>query len=759
MKKLIYFLVFSVLFFIFSPSVHTQTSNQDQCLTVGFWIEDSAYYYFDPAKNPQSHNTFEQWADNQMTAWNKILADSGVKDCFKIAKIVRVRDRELPRGPKENFPTNMPDFNDRTVDIQWGFPYAWLIRQITENPQIFNGTDWGLLHELSHARYLVDEWLLNISLSWDKIEVTDPSGKPIIDSYFKPIVWDIIYVNKSQDLMADSYNHFYSPHSAKALNLIAGQHNAIKYGNFNAPANAGIFLDDLPKENILKITDNKGNPLNGVNIRIFQSVNLPNAGQSAKRIDNIPDIVGITDTNGLISIGSNPFGEIKPDRLNKKISPGLSNGIFILEISFNNQLGYKVMEVSDFNLAYWSGATEKAVYEIKTNLTTLNPSLTPSPTPTPAPTTISTPTSTDTPTSTPATSHPIRILGKHVDENENPLVLSGQKVSIRDATNNGHTSSTSTPDWDFNNLPYSPQDEVTAAEITGYTTSYSICIGCTVQESYNYISGNYVRVYIPPSINNSNNYINIRFKYTKIPSTPTPTSIQLPTPTIFTTIAPTPTATIPNSPTSTIAPTLAPTSTSLPQKKTVVGMMIDGKSVDINQPFANLHLPGTQGEAGRFIVPVVVIYSDGSSKSIGLIFNYSPVSAPTPTPTPITPSTNTSCISFGQNTPATAPCVLNGFSGKCDGNGTCVIENSTVYPTATPPVSQITTAGSKEACDQCIAAQRATGSYDSYLCKDACTINGIPPNPLPKRYLCEPPNASPYFSDDACPTVTQSSPN
>lgn len=668
MKKII-FLFFSVLFFAFSPSVYTQTSNQNQCLTVGFWVENATYIFFDPLKNPESRNTFEQWADKQMASWNKILADSGVKDCFRVSKIKRVRDGQLPLGPNKYFPTNVPDINDRTVDIQWGFPKSWLDRQIKESPQIFYGTDWGLLHELSHARYLIDEYLFNINTSRDQIEVADPAGKPVVGNYLKPIAWDVIYFNKSQDLMGGdlSKNRFYAPHSAQALNHIAGQHNAVQYGNFNPPRNLGIFLDDLPKENILKIVDNKGNPLNAANIKIFQSVLLKNVGYGAKRIDNIADIADTTDANGLVSVGSNPFGVNRLSYYsNKKISPFLTNGIFILEISFNNQLEYKIIEVSDFNLAYWSGATERAVYEIKTNFiasdspcpngivgekeykcsfgvldnhcpvgfteeTSLvcsavgntpayccsQPVVAITPTPTPTVTATSPNSSIAVPTSDFSRGN-VDFQVKFIDENGNDLVLNDQKVILKNLST-GKTLVSEGPmsDWGywlFGGLPLSTSYEITAQPIPGYDISYSTCINCNVHP--NYTNQNSVRV----DVSSAANFVEVYFRFTKTPYF-TPTSIS-------------------SNPITSTPTTVAqiPTINQSSSIKGIIGITIYGAAVDINDPLSVIRLQGREGEANRFIIPVIVIYSNGSHKSIDLVFNYSPLQSLTPTSSPLAPT-------------------------------------------------------------------------------------------------------------------------
>lgn len=356
-----------VVFLLFSFSlVGNVQANHQGCLTAGFWIEESVYNFFDPAKNPKSHNTFGQWSDRQMNEWNKMLSSSGARDCFKIGKIVRVQDGALPLAGGSA--TTLPDNKDRTVDVTFGFPKSILEKEGQKSidywTERLNAIDWGLLHELSHARYLSDEYAYNVAIS--NVQVTDPNGKPVVGNYIKP-QGDIVHYADSHDFMSyHEVDHFYRAHTVGALNRIAGQHTAEAVGNYNFPSNGGVYMNDLPNNNFLKIRDKDNNPLRGASIRIFRSVRVPNSGYD-KIFDNTADFRGAVDDQASISIGQNPFG--------RKLD-GYYPGIFLLEVAYNGQYYYQFIESSNFNLAYWAGATDTAVYDIKTSFTKVDTPIT-----------------------------------------------------------------------------------------------------------------------------------------------------------------------------------------------------------------------------------------------------------------------------------------------------------------------------------------------------------------------------------------------
>lgn len=375
MKLLKIFCIVIVIALFFSK-ITTKVESLSGCLTAGFYVEDTFYNFFDPTKNSDSIQTFDQWIAKEMTTWTQILQSSAAKDCFQVGEIVRVADGTLPS-------TNHPKDSDRTVDVIWGFPATELSKDSGSlaywTDKVKGNTDWGLLHELGHARYLIDEYGFDIPNSTEVVQVTDPNGISIVNNYIIPASAATLYFNKANDMMSNFWSqHFYGAHDVGALNLIAGQHLATLYGNYNSPSDLGVFLNNLSNNNVFRILDNASNPIAGAGIRIFDSV----LGDTSKYayahlFDNIADFTGATDFNGLVSVGHNPFGGSQIDQAQ------LSNVDLILEVSYNNAYYYKIIEVSDFNLAYWAGATNQATYDIATTLgaslpTTPTPIFTPS---------------------------------------------------------------------------------------------------------------------------------------------------------------------------------------------------------------------------------------------------------------------------------------------------------------------------------------------------------------------------------------------
>lgn len=222
-----------------------------------------------------------------------------------------------------------------------------------------------------------------------------------------------------------------------------------------------------------------------------------------------------------------------------------------------------------------------------------------------------------------------------------------------------------------------------------------------------------------------------------ISSQPTPTPVPFPT---FYSVQPT----------STPVPTTAvPTTT--PQPKKVIAITINGQAVDINNPLADVHLPGVEGEANKFVVPVIVSYSDGTTKNISLVFDYQPQVTPTPTPT------TKQCVQkYGDE------CGPN-LEGSIDCEGRCIIPTPTLTPTPTPKTlfncsgvqlgfeykcylqscpSPYTYSGYNSSGTTCDAADDQ--NYDSICCVNYNPSNPTPtpttsqpqPTQTPTQYLC-----------------------
>lgn len=342
-------------------------------ISAGFYVEQSVYDYFHRyQKDLGIHsNSWDDWAQRHVLMWNgmfkaAIYSDSpdGVLDRIRLDKITIVPDNALPLNG--GLATNDPDFFDKTIDLQWGFPttlldgnfYADHKNVSTNNPFYFEGS---LLHELGHARYLIDQYGFNVhdNGSGNTVAIKE-NGKLIAGTPYLPITGDVVHAANYKGLMNGQYTYV-DEYSAAALNLIAG-HRAIE-GNYNAPGNIGIFLQDLPEENVVTLKDAQGNILSNAAVRIYQAG--PKDGEwYGKFYDDEPDLYLSADENGRVALGRCPFS--KTGRIEHGY--GFSNGVIILRAEYEGKIGYGFLEVSSFNMEYWRGNTKEGNYELRINL-------------------------------------------------------------------------------------------------------------------------------------------------------------------------------------------------------------------------------------------------------------------------------------------------------------------------------------------------------------------------------------------------------
>lgn len=340
-------------------------------IIVGFWVEESLYHYFNEHQKDLGigSNSWDDWAQRQMARWNQYSAEAiwpnspnGVLDRVRIDKIIVVPDGALPLSG--GLPTNNPDLSDKSVDMMWGFPTSLLngdfyanTTSVSESNPFF--IEHSLLHELGHARYLIDCYGFDVSHTPDHatVQIVE-AGVPIAGSPYMPfIAWDVVlYYNTSGGIMTGPYGDQWSPYEAGALNRIAF-HRAV-CGNYNAPCNIGVFLNDLPEHNHMRFLDHLGNPLAGADVKVYRAG--PGPGWYGKTFDNTPDLAFTTDAGGFAHMPRNPFstGSIVHGY-------GQSNGVMILRVGHGTHVWYRFVEVSDFNLQYWSGATVDAYYTIE----------------------------------------------------------------------------------------------------------------------------------------------------------------------------------------------------------------------------------------------------------------------------------------------------------------------------------------------------------------------------------------------------------
>jgi hypothetical protein len=346
-------------------------------ISLGLWVEQTVYNFFLAHQRELSgaHSTsWENWAQRQVTRWNDVLyagavfpeTPNGVLDRVRLDKITVVADGALPLNG--GLPTNDPDLNDHSVDLEWGFP-ATLVTQPSgnfygdtttisfDNPFYYEPS---LPHELGHARYLIDQYGFNVhqqpdGTGRDAIPLTE-NGANIVGTPFLPMVSgssDAVYFTHQTGLM-DTDRTFIGLYGARALNLIAGWRAT--QGNVNAPGNIGVFLNDLPAQNRITLVDNaNGSPLSGASVRIYQSTS--NGPLYSKRFSTTPSQTLTADASGQILVGRSPFSSSNLTWMHEST-------VMLLRVEHQNRVRYQFMEASDFNLEFWRGHTTLGTYTV-----------------------------------------------------------------------------------------------------------------------------------------------------------------------------------------------------------------------------------------------------------------------------------------------------------------------------------------------------------------------------------------------------------
>ena len=348
-------------------------------ISVGFYVEQGQYDFFrqnQPLLRVGS-NSWEDWAQRQISHFNEEFAlaihpetPSGVLDRLRIDEIVVVPDGALPLTPLPNYgqmdgqPNEYthPNKSDRTVDLQWGFP-AKETAFYTDLTSVANGNDFylkgTLLHELGHARYLVDVYGWNVwtgTGDGSGVAITE-GGKPVIGTAWMPLDGNYVHFTPEQGLMNQDYS-FIDRYSAIVMNQIAG-HRAIE-GNSNDPDNEGSFLNDLPAQNLVTFRTFSGNvPIPNANVRIYQATGVPGHFLT-KYYDDVPDLELTTDAQGQALVGRCPFAK---DGVVIHHFGG-SNVTAIVRIEANNQVQYGFLESRLFNLAFWNGEADLARHDV-----------------------------------------------------------------------------------------------------------------------------------------------------------------------------------------------------------------------------------------------------------------------------------------------------------------------------------------------------------------------------------------------------------
>lgn len=354
---------------------NTLTIDTD-ALGVGAWVEDGlATYMHDNQKiYNDGANSFEDWMQRNMTLWNKMFRDAvypsspnGIVDRVRLDEVVHVGNGDLPLAG--GIATNDPDFRDHTVDMMWGFPYhagdvgpGNFYNPVPGSPFQY---EWGLIHEMNHARYLIDSYGFDVH-SISVQDLTLPNGAKMLGSSAMPYPGaDIVRYDKYKGLMDST--HYYSEYEAYEWNRIAGLR--ARQGDYNAPGDIGVFLNtDLPQANHFRFVDQNLNPIAGATVEVHQS--RANDGWYEKLYLQTPDLTYTTDSDGKVDMPRSPFGSYITHWY------GMCNSVMLLVVKTSaGVVRTTFVEASDFNLEFWRGHTQDAYYEVQLDTSASNSTL------------------------------------------------------------------------------------------------------------------------------------------------------------------------------------------------------------------------------------------------------------------------------------------------------------------------------------------------------------------------------------------------
>ncbi|HEY3266194.1 MAG TPA: hypothetical protein VGM37_04660 [Armatimonadota bacterium] len=360
-----------------------QASRPNDALTVdtdalafGAWVEAglAAYFHDNQKVYNDGANSFEDWLQRNMRLWTKINRDAvyptapnGIVDRVRLDQVIHVPNGALPLAG--GLATNDPDFRDKTVDLMWGFPYhaedvgaGHFYDPVPGSPFQY---EWGLIHELDHARYLIDSYGFDVHTVACQ-NLTLPDGGKMLGAPVMPYPGaDIVRYDKYKGMMDST--HYFSEYEAYEWNRIAGQR--ARYGNYNAPGDIGVFLnEDLPQNNHFRFVDQNLDPLAGATVEVRQARSYDE--WYGKSYVNEPDLTYTADADGRVDMPRSPFGSY----INHTY--GIANSVMLLVIrSADGATRTAFVEASDFNLEFYRRHTQDAYYEVQVNTSPSNQTL------------------------------------------------------------------------------------------------------------------------------------------------------------------------------------------------------------------------------------------------------------------------------------------------------------------------------------------------------------------------------------------------
>ncbi|MGC8947467.1 MAG: LamG-like jellyroll fold domain-containing protein [Anaerolineae bacterium] len=326
-----------------SETYESNNSLEDRtdALSLVLAVTPELYTALETPVDPQWPFSAEDWLQKQIAAMNAAFVRS-VYPSAPSGIVERVRlDKILVTSTAPPADTSRDGGFFMTADDRFGNAYYDPTTDVSG----------ALIHELSHQLGVID--LYNLGFELEVPQVIDQNGWPLQMETGLPATGLMINPGIRPPI--------YEEHTAIGLNSNKGYRRGY-YGE---------YLYDVPSQTYLRILDNRGLPVAGVTVKLYQLTRARTVQGNA--IDNVPEITGVTDTDGMVllpnrSVGTpvsthtghtlrdNPFGVID-------VGAGF-NDEFILEVAKGTHQEYSWLEITRFNLAAARGGGISATLEV-----------------------------------------------------------------------------------------------------------------------------------------------------------------------------------------------------------------------------------------------------------------------------------------------------------------------------------------------------------------------------------------------------------
>lgn len=280
-------------------------------------------------------NDLVDWLNNAMAKFNQMFAAAGTPKRVHF-NILQVLDDVDPT----------PGI-DQTHYAIFPLRYTW-------NSGTLHGSgyydaaddiDYGLLHEMGHQLGLIDLYQLDLSANEN-----DVSGLP--------------YTAAPACLM-HGVSHSLSQHSA--LGMTHWQDKAHGY--------YGQYLYGIPTQVRMRFTDMAGQPLSGVDVKMYQMCARP-AGMN--RLTTQVKAQGVTDADGYWTLPNVPIdhnlvptteaGDMLNDNPFGYVAVVGHNGLLHFAVDKDGFTDYAWLDITECNVAYYTGQTTQATFTRALNL-------------------------------------------------------------------------------------------------------------------------------------------------------------------------------------------------------------------------------------------------------------------------------------------------------------------------------------------------------------------------------------------------------